>query len=226
MPRTLVVVLTAVVVLALQVGSRKAPPPSEEDIVLPPAAEAPRGVAPSAIPPPAVSDLQPTLDRAFDQTLAVDHAAKPNHVAGDFNGDDVTDIAVAVLPRSGDALSNINADLPRWSLQDAAPPAAGAAARPERVKVGNGERLLAVVHGVGAVGWRDPEAGQRYLVRNAVTSGMRLQPLAGMPEDVRLRVIRSHVGDVIAGERGGEAGLVFWTGAAYAWAALEREKAP
>jgi hypothetical protein len=221
MPRTLVVVLTAVVVLAIQAGSRNGPVPSEEDVVLPPAAVVSNAVPSPAIPPPVLSDLQPTLDRAFAANLAVDHAAKPAYVAGDFNGDDVTDLAVAVRPRDGNALSNINADLPRWSLQDAAPPPI-----PERVKVERGERLLAVVHGVDTMGWRHPEAGQRYLVKNAVADGMRPQPLAGMPDAVREKAIRSHVGDVIVGDRGGKTGLVFWTGAAYAWAAIEGKETP
>jgi hypothetical protein len=225
MPRTLVVVLTAVVVLAVQAASRNGPLPSEEDVVLPPATAVSPVVPPPAISPPDLSDLQPTLDLAFEATLAVDHAAKPAYVAGDFNGDDVTDLAVAVRPRGRDALPHLNADLPRWSLQDAAPPA-DAGARPERVQVENDERLLAVVHGVDAMGWRHPDAGQRYLVKNAVAAGMRPQPLAGMPDAVRLRAIRSHVGDVIVGDRGGKTGLVFWTGAAYAWAALEGEETP
>ena len=164
--------------------------------------------------------MQPTLDRVFDQTLTVDPATPPAFVAGDFNGDDVTDLAVAVRPRSRDALPRLNAELARWSVQDAAAPAADAASKPEPVKVAAGDRLLAVVHGVDAGGWRNPDARQGYLVKNAVGSGMRPRPLAGVPAAIRMRAIRTHAGDVIAENRGGARGLIFWTGAAYVWADL------
>ena len=36
-----------------------------------------------------------------------------------------------------------------------------------------------------------------------------------------MRVNRTHAGDVIVGNRGGERGLILWTGAAYVWADLE-----
>jgi hypothetical protein len=48
---------------------------------------------------------------------------------------------------------------------------------------------------------------------------MRARPLSEIPDPVRMRVTRSHVGDVLALERDGVPGIVFWTGAAYVWAA-------
>ena len=56
-------------------------------------------------------------------------------------------------------------------------------------------------------GWRNPDARQCYLVKNAVGSRMQLRPLTGVPDAIRMRAIRSHVGDVIAVRRGGEPGL-------------------
>jgi hypothetical protein len=82
--------------------------------------------------------------------------------------------------------------------------------------------LLAVLHGHGATGWRNPEARQSYLVRNAV--GDRLEPrsmeqaadaLAGTGV-ARLR------GDVIVEAIGGRPGFLYWTGAKYAWASGPR----
>ena len=93
--------------------------------------------------------------------------------------------------------------------------------KPAPVKVAAGDLLLAVVHGVDVGGWRNPDARQCYLVKNAVGSGMRRRPLAGVPAAIRMRVNRTHIGDVIVGSRGGEPGLILWTGAAYVWADLK-----
>ena len=66
------------------------------------------------------SELQPALDRVFDQTLDRGPAERAGFVAGDFNGDDVADLAVAARPRDRRALARLNADFARWSVQDAA----------------------------------------------------------------------------------------------------------
>ena len=192
----------------------------EQGIVLPTAEPTPFP-SPPAIAAPAFAEVQPTLDRVFDQTLTMDRVARPAFVAGDFNGDEVTDLAVAVRPRSGDALPALNAELANWSVQDAAAPATLTLSQPEPVKVAAGDLLLAVVHGVGAGGWRDPQARQCYLVKNAVGSSLQQRPLSGVPATIRMRANRTHAGDVITGNRGGERGLILWTGATYIWAELK-----
>lgn len=165
---------------------------------------------------PAPSDLQPTLDRLFERALAVDRELQPGFVTGDFTGDALADLAVAVRPRNEDALARLNAELPRWRLQDAT---AGDQAQAVAPVTAN-ERLLAVVHGVAGAAWSGPGDRPRYLVRHAVGTGMRARPLSSMPPAVRMRVNRAHTGDVILQERSSERGLIFWTGAAYAWADL------
>jgi hypothetical protein len=190
----------------------------EQETVLPP--EPPPGPLSPPPPPaaPALSEVQPLLDRVFDQTLAVDEETRPAFVAGDFNGDDITDLAVAVRPRSEAALGKLNAELASWGRQDAtAPPSPDASSKPAQVRVAAEDLLLVVVHGVAEAGWRSPDT-QGYLVKNAVGSGMRSLPLTSMPAALRMEVIRSHTGDVIAGDRGGKPGLLFWAGGAYVWA--------
>ena len=122
--------------------------------------------------------MQPALDRVFGRTLAVDEAARPAFVAGDFNGDGVIDLAVAVRPRDPGALSRLDGERAHW-LQDMAAPAAL-----ERgpVTLAAGDRLLAVVHGVDAGGWRDPEAGPGHVLKNAAGSGLLPRPLASAPK--------------------------------------------
>jgi hypothetical protein len=190
----------------------------EKDVVLLP--EPSPTPSPSPIAAPTLPEVQPTLDRVFDQTLILEAASQPAFLAADFNGDSITDLAAVVRPVT-DALPKLNDALANWSLQDAArPPVIDAANKPEPVSVAAGDRLLAVVHGVDAAGWRSPEARQGYLVKNAVGSQMRLSPLTKLPDAIRMATSRAHVGDVILEERGGERGVILWTGAAYAWAGL------
>lgn len=224
--RSIVLFLLALVVVASALYLWRRPRPQvevvdrEKEAVLPPPTQPSPLPSPSRMAAPALSEVQPTLDRAFDQTLTVDQAARPAFVAGDFNGDDVPDLAVAVRPRNEEALPRLNAELANWGTQDASAPPTDAVTRPEPLKVAAGELLLAVVHGVEDGGWRSPEARPCYLVKNAVGSGMRPQPLARVPDAIRMRVNRSHTGDVIVEERGGARGLIFWNGARYLWSPL------
>ena len=170
--------------------------------------------SPAAAPMPA--EIQPVLDRVFEGLLAVDQADRPSFAAGDFNGDGIDDLAVAVRARDAAALSRLNGELAHW-VQDAEAPRA---IRPDPVTVVKEDVLLAVVHGVNGGGWRDRQAAPGGVVKNAVGSGLRPRPLGGVPPAVRMSVARAHVGDVIDTSRNGRPGVVVWTGAAYAWAAL------
>jgi len=212
--RSIVVFLLALTVAgsALYVRWRRTarPPVSEPegDVALPsPGASAPPSAPADTVP--TRSDVQPTLDRLFEGALVVDAEVRPSFVTGDFTGDSATDLAVAARPLSEDVLPRLNAELPRWRLQDAT--AATDGARDVVPPIASGERLLAVVHGVAGLSWRAPADRPCYLVRNAVGSGMRAAPLSTVPPAVRMQLSRLHAGDVIAEERG----LILWTGAAY-----------
>jgi hypothetical protein len=199
---------------------RRARPPAAEpegDIALPsPPAPGPEAAPADAKPAPA--DVQPVLDRLFDRALSVDREMRPSFVTGDFTGDALTDLAVAVRPAGDDALPQLNAELPRWRLQDAT--AATDGRRDGVAPITAGERLLAVVHGVAGATWAASGDRPCYLVRNAVGSALRTLPLSAVPPAIRMQVTRAHAGDVIAQERAAGRGLIFWTGAAYVWAEL------
>jgi hypothetical protein len=224
--RSIVLFLLALVVMisALYLWGRPRPKVEvierEEDVVPPPATEPSPLPSPSPMAAPALSEVQPTLDRVFGQTLTRDRATRPAFVAGDFNGDDVTDLAVAVRPRSEGALLELRAEGARCRLQDATAPPTDVVARPGPVEVAARDLLLAVVHGADVGGWRNPDARQCYLVKNAAGSGMRPRPLTGVPDAIRMRAIRSHIGDVIVARRGGGPGVLLWTAATYVWADL------
>lgn len=198
-------------------GRRPAPAALPEGDVAPAPSDSP-SAAPS--PPAAAAvrpDVVPTLARSFDDALVVDPDARPAFVSADLNGDDVPDLAIVARPRDRAALDVLNGDHRPYRLQDA--DASSGTAAPPDTPVAAGERLLAIVHGVAGMAWREDADRPRYLVRHAAGARMRAQPLADVPDAVRMRVTRSHVGDVLAIDREGTAGIVFWTGASYVWAA-------
>jgi hypothetical protein len=211
----------ALLVLALAVvssaivlrRSRPAPSVPEGDVALPAPSAAPSAPITDSLPLPA--DVQATLDRSFGGAVGADPRARPAFLAGDFNGDGVTDLALAVRPRDAAALVTLNAGAAPFRLQDAT--AARDRAPDAGRRVEPGEPLLGVVHGVAGMPWRAPAERQAYLVRHAVGVRMRTRPLAAVPDAVRMQVARAHVGDVIALDRDGRAGLILWTGGAYAW---------
>jgi hypothetical protein len=191
----------------------------EQNVVVPSPAGPTPVPSPSPVAAPRADEVQAALDRVFLATLLVDEAARPAFVAGDFNGDDIVDLAVAARPRGPQALGSLNGEIPGWMTQDATatPPATG---RPAPVTIAAEDALLAVIHGGLAGGWRDPAGVQGYLVKNARGSGVRQKALSAVPDDVRMRALRVHRGDVVATTRAGEPGVVYWTGAAYVWAGV------
>jgi hypothetical protein len=222
----------AVVVLALAVAGgwlfvrwqrrSRLPAAEPEAAVVPASPVEPISSPAPADAPPLASGLPSLLDRAFDGSLAVDPDVRPGFVTGDFTGDGATDLAVAVRPRGAESLRVLNADLPRFRLQDAG--ATDAASPPAPIAAG--ERLLAVLHGVTGTPWDGAGDRPAYLVRNGVGQGMRARPLSGVPLATRMRAMRAHAGDVIEQERPSGRGLLLWTGAAYTWAELTGGESP
>ena len=96
----------------------------------------------------------------------------------------------------------VNDALRNWSVQDVMEHAGPARVR--SVHIEEGERLLAIVHGHGPAGFRDPEARQAYLLKNA--AGRKLS----VARNPTLR------GDLLSAEVDGIERVIYWTGARYA----------
>jgi hypothetical protein len=194
---------------------------------LPPSPAAPEHVRPPVSDPdfsPATpEEARAALARAFDDRLAMTQEAA---AVGDFNGDGAPDLAVAVRARPGAEPALLD-PLANWTMEDcvtAMHPAADVARHHDAAPLAQGEALLAVLHGYGARGWRDPEARQAYLVRGAVAGPWSRRPLRDfVPEapDDRLRR------DVLAGPPGtGNGRLVYWIGGRYACTAAPAPARP
>ena len=183
----------------------------------------------STTPTAAKEDLTPAqpdevrqaISRIFGQFARMDTTQTPAFLVGDFNGDGSQDIAVVTRP-ADQSLGEINNELANWVLEDPHDipfPGTKAAAeirKPKPTKAEKTDQLLTIIHGIGPQGWRNAEARQTYLLRNAFAENATVQDAAridksSLSSSVPLR------GDVIVETVNGRRGWICWTGAKYAW---------
>lgn len=171
--------------------------------------------------PPTTAEAARVLHRVFGDDLVPAQGAGTAFIAGDFNGDNSQDLAMIVRPAPG-KLGEINSELANWIIQDAdtffIPPSGKhvvAVPRLPEAKVKEGEVLLAIVHGYGRQGWRNPDARQGYLVKHAAATFLRLGPSIGEKSIRQMHLpVRT---EIIYELRDNKRGFLFWTGQAYAW---------
>jgi hypothetical protein len=207
-------------------AQRKQPLIKEAAIITPPLAPQPQDRSsrePIVMPSPKPSEVREVIKRVYQEVVTVYAKSDKHFIAGDFNGDQSQDIAVVVKPGDG-KLADINSDLANWIIVDAQHARRPVAKRltrptpPAPVKVGPKDLLLAVIHGYGATGWRNPQARQSYLLRNAVGSDMKLQPIkTALNDRTDKRKLPRLRGDVVMEKMAGQTGILYWTGARYAW---------
>jgi hypothetical protein len=172
------------------------------------------------LPPPTQAEVKAAFQRVFGDELIAQFDAK-SHIVGDFNGDDSEDLAIIVRPAAG-KLEDINSELANWIIQDAdkafiPPPSKRVVVPPvqDRPRIGANEEVLAIIHGYGPRGWRNPEARQAYLVKHAAA------PFVGTAPSVSQKAIRAMKlpveTEIIKQVRDKKKGFLFWTGGVYAW---------
>lgn len=202
------------------------PPPVPEE---PPAAQLPvPPTRPAALvkqPPPKPAEVQDAIKRVYKGAVTVDANHNTYFTVGDYNGDLSEDIAVIVRPVEA-SLPDINHELASWMIGDPTkikPPDTRMVVqrevpRHDPVIIEKGDLLLAIIHGYGETGWRDTEATQTYLLKNAVHGDMRTQPPDGYRKANKDNKNRLQLfGDLISQVFEGNAGFLYYTGAKYAW---------
>lgn len=165
------------------------------------------------LPPPELKTVAEAVKRVFKDAALIDTSHQPSFVAGDFNGDLSQDIVVVIKPVPH-KISELNAEFPRWLLRD---PFASAVSSSPRLSVAVNDELLAVIHGYGPNGWRDPEATQTFLLKHAAGSGMQTRPVkefAAANQGKKLPQLR---GDLVGETIEGKAGYLYYSDATYAW---------
>ena len=171
--------------------------------------------------PPNPTEIRDAVARVFEKAATPDTSSNPNFAIGDFNGDGSEDLAVAVKATEG-SLDAINNELANWILEDPKSipiQSTSAAQRPSHkpVRAVRGDILLAIIHGVGSQGWRSPEAKQTFLLKNAAGSNLLGQSVKNLRDKKEKQKLPPLRGDAISETVGGKSGLLFWTGAKYAW---------
>src|SRR4030095_13090919 len=116
------------------------------------------------------NEVQDAVKRVFKDAAVLDTSYEPNFIAGDFNGDNSQDIAVVIKPVAG-KLAEMNEEYPAWIVKDPFAPVLSKTVP----RIEGNDVLLGVIHGYGANDWRDPQATQTYLLKNAVGSRLTVQ---------------------------------------------------
>ena len=209
----------ALAALALGAGvvfSRAIVRPPQVEHAPPPSPAAVEHLRPAVVGPdftPArPREVRAAVARAFGRAV---EPLRDDGMVGDFNGDGAPDLAVEVRPAAGH-VAEVNDAVANWTIQDCA--VVSPSARPPdhprvRPVVAEDERLVAILHGFGARGWRDPGARQVYLIKNG-GGPTAAQPRRAYPE---LDAAPTQNGGHVLTSASPAPGLVYWTGARYAW---------
>jgi hypothetical protein len=210
-------------------SSAKNPEFVEKPVTPQPAIQAALAVPPGVPAPPNLplraptsADVQAVVKRVFADTVVLDPEDRRPYIFGDFNADQSQDVAVLLKPVLA-KLPQINDPLANWIIQDPhktfVPPKDKRVVTmplpPPREAVRAGDTLLALIHGVGPSGFRNPIAIQTFVMRNAVGEDLTVSSASpalrkdagGLPPEQ----------NVIAESLNGDTGVLYWTGAGYAW---------
>jgi hypothetical protein len=165
------------------------------------------------LPAPRLDEVQKAVNRVFKDAASIDTGRRANFIAGDFNGDLSQDLAVVVKPVPG-KLAEMNGEFPTWILQDPWEP--DRLGKPP-LRVEPNEVLLAVIHGYGLNGWRDPEATQTYLLKNSAGAGLKTHPWKEFVTANRSKKLPRLQGDLIGEVLRDKPGYLYYTGPDYSW---------
>jgi len=180
---------------------------------------------PPDLRPPQPAEAQEVIRRIYGQTVIVESYRAQYLIAGDLNGDGSPDLAVVVRPAPGQ-LAELNHELANWircDPQKVKPPVPQRHGRvflqmAEPTVIEPHDVLLAVVHGYGPQGWRNPRSRQTYLLKNAVGQRVKLISFDETPKMAKnYKNLPRMRGDVVSETLANEQGLLYYTGAKYAW---------
>ena len=167
----------------------------------------------ATLPPPDLENAQATVKRIFKGSVAVESSSQPSFLAGDFNGDLSQDLAVVVKPVPG-RLADLNEEFPAWLLRDPFIPTEPGT---PPLKVEDNEMLLAIIHGFGADGWKDPQATQTFLLKNAVGAQMGVQSAKSLIAASSGKAIPGFHGDLITEVLRDRQGYLYYSVPTYSW---------
>ncbi|HZS45281.1 MAG TPA: hypothetical protein VFC63_09290 [Blastocatellia bacterium] len=181
--------------------------------------------APASHTKPTEDEVKDLVSRIFENDVVLDSTGASEFIVGDFNGDGFEDIAITVKPAQGKTV-DLNSEVANWTIGAprkvevtdvvSAVKRLPANSLPERID--SADQLLAVIHGFGPNGWRDPNARQAYLLKNVVGKDVKSRTSKDLPQSVLAKpIFTKHAGDVITEVLDAQPGFIFWNGSQYAW---------
>ena len=182
---------------------------------------------------PKLEQVQEAVTRIFKDSVTIDSSHASGFLVGDFNGDQSQDLAVILRPVPA-KLSYLNQEFPSWiarePLKEVLLPKSKAIARPvvareyenaaagQTVRFAANDVLIAIVHGYGEKGWRDPEATQTHLLREVVGDNIRVLPFSSAAKTYKEGKPRPDIyGDLIQETLIGQEGFLHFAGGMYHW---------
>jgi hypothetical protein len=162
---------------------------------------------------PKLGDVHAAVHRVFKDAAVVDTTVNPSFFVGDFNGDASQDLAVVLKPATG-RVAELNEEYPPWLLRD--PLLVEQAAKP-KVSIQQQDVLLAIIHGYGDNDWRDAQATQTFLLKNAVGSNITIKTGKDFAQEHSGKKLPRPRGDLIAENLRGVNGYLFYASSSYQW---------
>lgn len=160
---------------------------------------------------PKLAEVEDAVKRVFKDAVVIHPDYKSSFLVGDFNGDTSQDLAVVLKPVP-EKIAQMN-EQPTWLLRDPRMPY-----NPRTpLQVEKDDVLLAVIHGYGANDWRDPQATQTYLLKNAVGAKMHVQDGKEFVKNGSGRRLPRPQGDLIGETIKGTEGYLYYNAATYSW---------
>lgn len=189
--------------------------PNRVKVEAPPNYQAPQPTPIPQLPrlPAKETEVQQTARRIFKDAAVIREPVSESFTVGDFNGDGSQDVAIIVKPASG-KVGELNQEYPPWIISDLRN---GPNVPSRQARIEDDELLLAVIHGNGVNDWRDQEATQTFLLKSAVGTGLRSQPMKEFLAANAGRRLPLLQGDLLAEVLRGSPGYIYYGGATYFW---------
>ena len=177
-----------------------------------PSPVAPQIKMPNVVPAK-LPEVQEAVRRVFKNAAEIDSTFNPSFLTGDFNGDSSEDLAVVLKP-APNKLAEMNEQYPSWLLRD---PLLSGHQQQSRLNVAERDVLLAIIHGYGENDWRDSQATQTYLLKNAVGSNLSVKSAKEFQSAHNGRRLPRPQGDLIQETLRGTDGYLYYASADYSW---------
>jgi hypothetical protein len=160
-----------------------------------------------------LAEVNEAVTRVFRNAATIDSKREPNFFIGDFNGDNSQDIAVILMPEK-EKLAEMNQEFPPWILRD---PLSVVNRPASPLRIAASDVLLAIIHGYGPNGWRDNQATQTYLLKNAVGLDVKAYPKNDFANANQGKKLPRLSGDLIGENLHSNPRYLYFTGAQYSW---------